>query len=99
MGKKKPDKAMSCQNCEFETEDVKLRGDKPLCHVCAESMPGLYVVGASGDQSLPALLMRQNAFCTNLILDEIRKLRGDGRLSPSPRKAARRGSLSSKGPR
>lgn len=69
-------KPKACQNCGHKTEALRRRDDTWMCDVCLRSMPGIYTVGDKGSTSLPAIIMRQNAFCTNLILDEIRKMRG-----------------------
>lgn len=71
-------KAPACDNCGFKHKDVKVQGEKKLCDVCASSMPGIYAVGGSAEHSIPAVVMRQISFCTNLILSEIRASRGDG---------------------
>ncbi len=67
-----------CDNCKSRVNSVGKRGDRKLCLVCATSMPGIYAVGGSGEHSMPATVMRQISFCTNLILAEIRRLHGDG---------------------
>lgn len=68
---------LKCQNCGFKTNDLiqRNRGDRLLCSICIASIPGLYVVGATGDApfTLEAVVMRQISFCTNTILEAVRE--------------------------
>jgi hypothetical protein len=72
---KKKVKDLRCSNCNYPGDTV-LRGDKTLCLICAESMPGIYHIGAAGALGLAGVTMRQSAYCFNLILTEMRKLTG-----------------------
>lgn len=72
---KKKAKELRCSNCNYPGDTV-LRGDKLLCLICTESMPGIYHIGAAGALGLAGVTMRQSAYCFNLILTEMRKLTG-----------------------
>jgi hypothetical protein len=73
---KKTTRVEACANCGFKTEEVRLRGERKLCAVCADSMPGIYCVGGAAEHSVPATSMRQISYCTNLILAELKKMGG-----------------------